>query len=95
MSSMALTSSRGSAPPTRFSTAFQPLTGALADVLGRRPRMLASLFLFALGSALCGAAQNMDMGRAIGLAADSRAQLSIRHLYSIQLKLGFRKERLC
>ncbi|KAF8581429.1 MFS general substrate transporter, partial [Ramaria rubella] len=44
-----------------FSTAFQPLTGALTDIFSRRPCMLALLCLFALGSALCGAAQKMDM----------------------------------
>ncbi|KAF8591534.1 hypothetical protein K439DRAFT_1249782, partial [Ramaria rubella] len=43
------------------STAFQPLTGTLVDVLGGRLRMLTSLCLFALGSAPCGAAQNMEM----------------------------------
>ncbi|KAF8587647.1 MFS general substrate transporter, partial [Ramaria rubella] len=44
-----------------FLTTFQPLTGALADVLSHCPCVLASLCLIALGSALCGAAQNMDM----------------------------------
>ncbi|KAF8574860.1 MFS general substrate transporter, partial [Ramaria rubella] len=44
-----------------FSTAPQPLTGALADIFSRCPCVLALLCLFALGSALCGAAQNMDM----------------------------------
>ncbi|KAF8576155.1 MFS general substrate transporter [Ramaria rubella] len=65
---------------TLSSTAFQPLTGALADVLGRRPCMLASLCLFALGSALCGAAQNMDMliaGRTVqGMGAAGIGSLS-------------------
>lgn len=42
--------------------------GGLAQVFGRRPVVLGSLFFFAVGSALCGAAQNMAMliaGRAI------------------------------
>lgn len=43
------------------STAFLPLSGALADIFGRKPVMLGSIFLFALGSALAGAAQNMNM----------------------------------
>ncbi|KAJ7743512.1 iron permease [Mycena maculata] len=43
------------------STAILPLSGRLADIFGRRPLMLVSIFLFALGSALAGAAQNMNM----------------------------------
>ncbi|KAJ7758938.1 iron permease, partial [Mycena maculata] len=43
------------------STAILPLSGRLADIFGRRPLMLASIFFFALGSALAGAAQNMHM----------------------------------
>lgn len=46
---------------TLSSTAFQPLSGALADVFGRRPCMLWSLCLFALGSAVCGAAKDISM----------------------------------
>jgi hypothetical protein len=43
------------------STAILPLTGALADVFGRRPVLIGSIAFFALGSALAGAAQNMNM----------------------------------
>lgn len=43
------------------STAMLPLSGALADIFGRRPVMLGSIFLFALGSALSGSAQTMNM----------------------------------
>ncbi|KAJ7723104.1 iron permease [Mycena maculata] len=43
------------------STAILPLSGRLADIFGRRPIMLSSIFFFALGSALAGAAQNMHM----------------------------------
>ncbi|KAI0746387.1 Mfs1.2 [Daedaleopsis nitida] len=43
------------------STALLPLSGGLAQVLGRRPVMLASVALFALGGALAGAAQSMNM----------------------------------
>jgi MFS family permease len=43
------------------STAILPLSGALADVFGRRPVMLLSIAFFTLGSALAGAAQNMNM----------------------------------
>ncbi|GJE91677.1 MFS general substrate transporter [Phanerochaete sordida] len=42
------------------STALLPTTGGLAEIFGRRLSMLMSLGLFALGSALCGAAQNMN-----------------------------------
>ncbi|GAA6035578.1 hypothetical protein JCM8097_004910 [Rhodosporidiobolus ruineniae] len=50
------------------STALIPCTGGLAAIFGRRPVMLGALVLFALGSALAGAAQNMSMmlaGRSI------------------------------
>ena len=43
------------------STAVLLLCGRFADIFGRRPVMLTSIGLFALGSALAGAAQNMDM----------------------------------
>lgn len=42
------------------STAFLPLSGTLADIFGRRPIMLISIALFALGSALAGSAQSMN-----------------------------------
>lgn len=37
-----------------------PLSGALADAFGRRPIVLLSIGLFALGSALSGTAQNIN-----------------------------------
>ncbi|THG95258.1 hypothetical protein EW026_g6357 [Hermanssonia centrifuga] len=43
------------------STAFLPLSGALADIFGRKPIMMGSILLFAIGSALAGAAQNINM----------------------------------
>ncbi|KAA1472295.1 MFS general substrate transporter [Dentipellis sp. KUC8613] len=43
------------------STAILPLSGRLADVFGRKPVMLCSIALFAVGSAIAGAAQNMNM----------------------------------
>ncbi|CAE7210073.1 unnamed protein product [Rhizoctonia solani] len=45
---------------TLGSTAFMPMSGGLADIFGRRPVMLASLVIFAVGSAICGAAPNMS-----------------------------------
>lgn len=43
------------------STAFLPMSGGLAEVFGRKPAVLLCIFLFSAGSAVCGAAQNMDM----------------------------------
>lgn len=43
------------------STAFLPMTGGLSDAFGRKPVIMASVLLFALGSALCGAAVDMNM----------------------------------
>ncbi|KAF7301264.1 MFS domain-containing protein [Mycena indigotica] len=43
------------------STAFIPLSGSLADAFGRRPITLISIAFFAVGSAIAGAAQNMQM----------------------------------
>ncbi|KAH7104831.1 MFS multidrug transporter [Auriculariales sp. MPI-PUGE-AT-0066] len=38
-----------------------PMTGGLADVMGRKGVMLISLVIFAAGAAVCGAAQSMTM----------------------------------
>lgn len=43
------------------STAVLLLCGRMADIFGRRPVMLTSIALFALGSALAGASQSMNM----------------------------------
>ncbi|PIL24610.1 MFS general substrate transporter [Ganoderma sinense ZZ0214-1] len=43
------------------STALLPLSGCLAEVYGRRPIMLISVALFALGGAIAGASQSMNM----------------------------------
>ncbi|OCH88038.1 MFS general substrate transporter [Obba rivulosa] len=43
------------------SAALVPLSGSFAEIFGRRPMMLLALFLFAAGSAIGGAAQNMNM----------------------------------
>ncbi|KAI0353757.1 iron permease [Trametes cingulata] len=53
---------------TIASTAVVPFVGDFASTFGRKPVLMAFILCFALGSALCGAAQNMDMliaGRAI------------------------------
>lgn len=43
------------------STAILPLIGGLVSVFGRRPTLLAFVAAFAIGSAICGAAQNLPM----------------------------------
>nr|GAT46162.1 predicted protein [Mycena chlorophos] len=43
------------------STAFILLSGSLAEAFGRRPIVLISIAFFAIGSAIAGAAQNMNM----------------------------------
>ncbi|EIN09718.1 MFS general substrate transporter [Punctularia strigosozonata HHB-11173 SS5] len=43
------------------STALLPLSGGLSEVFGRRPIVLGSVGLFALGGALAGASQSMNM----------------------------------
>ncbi|KAI8998689.1 iron permease [Trametes punicea] len=53
---------------TVASTAIIPLIGHLVDGFGRKPVLLAFIVIFAAGSAICGAAQSMNMliaGRAI------------------------------
>ena len=42
-------------------TVFLLFIGQLADIFDRKPTMLASVFLFAVGSAVCGAATSMGM----------------------------------
>ncbi len=46
---------------TLSSTAVVLLCGRMADIFGRRPVMLTAIATFALGSALAGAAQSMNM----------------------------------
>ena len=46
---------------TISSTAVLPLVGGLAATLGRKPILLGFIALFAAGSAICGAAQSMNM----------------------------------
>ncbi len=46
---------------TLAGVAFLPLSGHFANLFGRKPILLVGLALFALGSALCGAASSMAM----------------------------------
>ncbi|KAG8882578.1 hypothetical protein FRB97_008087 [Tulasnella sp. 331] len=61
-------------------TAFLPMSGGLAQVFGRRSVVLVALGFFALGSALCGFAQNLNMfivGRVIqGIGAGGVSSLT-------------------
>ncbi|KAH0828708.1 MFS general substrate transporter [Lanmaoa asiatica] len=43
------------------STAFLPMSGGLAQTFGRRPTILMTIGLFALGSGICGGANSMNM----------------------------------
>ena len=42
------------------STAILPLSGALADIFGRKPVLQGAIIFFSIGSALAGSAQNMN-----------------------------------
>ena len=42
-------------------TAFLPMSGGLAQAFGRRPAILITIGLFALGSGICGGANSMGM----------------------------------
>nr|GAT58523.1 predicted protein [Mycena chlorophos] len=61
------------------STAVIPLTGNFANAFGRRPVMLSSIGLFAIGSALAGAAQNMSMLIAARTIQGVLAFFEVRH----------------
>ncbi|KAJ6482029.1 major facilitator superfamily domain-containing protein [Mycena vitilis] len=78
------------------STALIPLAGGLAQIFGRRPVLLSSLILFAVGSAVCGAAKDMNMliaGRTIqGLGGGgiiSLTQIIVADLVSLQERGSF------
>ena len=43
------------------SAVFHPMSGALAQTYGRRPALLLTIGLFALGSGICGSANSMKM----------------------------------
>ncbi|KAF8554529.1 MFS general substrate transporter [Imleria badia] len=43
------------------STAFLPMSGSIAQTFGRRPAILITIGLFALGSGICGGAKSMNM----------------------------------
>nr|GAT51282.1 MFS general substrate transporter [Mycena chlorophos] len=81
---------------TLASTALLPFTGGLAQILGRRNVMLFSIAIFMVGSALCGAATNMNFliaGRTVqGLGAGgsiSLIQIIISDLVTLRERGAF------
>jgi MFS family permease len=77
-------------------TVFLLLIGQLADVFDRKPTMLASIVLFAVGSAICGAATSMGMligGRVIqgigGGGIPVMAELIVSDLVDIEQRPSY------
>ncbi|KAF8141325.1 MFS general substrate transporter [Boletus edulis] len=73
------------------STAFLPMSGGLAQAFGRRPAILMTIGLFALGSGICGGATSMNMliaGRTIqglgGGGIQSLTSIILADLVSLQ-----------
>lgn len=73
------------------STAFLPMSGGLAQAFGRRPAILITIALFALGSGICGGATSMNMlitGRTIqglgGGGIQSLTSIILADLVSLQ-----------
>ncbi|KAG8221194.1 MFS general substrate transporter [Butyriboletus roseoflavus] len=73
------------------STAFLPVSGGLAQAFGRRPAILTSICLFALGSGICGGANSMHMliaGRTVqglgGGGIQSLTSIILADLVSLQ-----------
>ncbi|KAJ7488777.1 hypothetical protein B0H11DRAFT_1720360 [Mycena galericulata] len=69
---------------TLASAALVPLTGNLANIFGRRPIMLGSIILFAVGSALAGSAQSMQwliIARSWSGSLQPFAELRARHFF--------------
>lgn len=55
-------------------TAVLPLVGGVVSIFGRKPILLVFIIIFAIGSAICGAAQNINMliaGRGMYLSCSS------------------------
>jgi MFS family permease len=77
-------------------TSFIPWSGGLANVFGRRPILLGGLVFFAVGSAMCGAAKNMNTmlaGRAFqGVGSGvilSLVEIVLADLVSLSERGGF------
>ena len=77
------------------SAAWIPLCGNFAEIFGRRSTMIASVTLFAVGSAMCGAAKDsatIIAGRTVqglgGGAIVALGMLSTSHLLSVNADQG-------
>ncbi|TBU32477.1 MFS amino acid permease [Dichomitus squalens] len=73
------------------SSALSPIYGKLSDLIGRKPILFTSIAIFLLGSALCGAAQNMTwlvVARAVqgigGGGIIQLVQITISDIVSLQ-----------
>ncbi|RDX43364.1 MFS amino acid permease [Lentinus brumalis] len=73
------------------SSALSPIYGKLSDIIGRKPILFAAIAIFLLGSALCGAAQNMTwlvVARAVqgigGGGIMQLVQITISDIVSLQ-----------
>lgn len=74
-----------SAAYTLACTSILPLSGRLAEIFGRRPILLGSLFLFAVGSALCASAHSMKM--LIAGRGNERYTLPFIHILTLLYQL--------
>ncbi|KAJ5135708.1 Major facilitator superfamily domain general substrate transporter [Penicillium bovifimosum] len=82
---------------TLASAIFQPLVGWLAEVLGRKPIMLGSIVVFAVGSAMAGAANSLGLilsGRLIQGIGGGAIPLMAELIISDQLPLQQRPQIL-
>lgn len=79
------------------STIFQPFVGWMAEVFGRKPIMLSSVFLFGVGSAISGSAHSLGLilaGRTVQGFGGGAIPLMAELIISDQLPLAQRPQML-